>query len=217
MSLSARATILVVAAVVCGAVRAEEAPIRVGLCELIAAPERFNGKMVQVRATMRSGFEWGGLVEGDCALMLDGDRFPALEGGAREFAYMKRGVRPEEIAAAEWKPIQLPPRVQFVKDEAYEEFGRFVYQKWRRVDGSECFECPLYSVTVTVTGRFDHFPTGMIAVRSSGDKPVRTILGGFGHLSRSSQRLVWRSVSDVVATPVDWTVYEGNAEGGRKR
>jgi len=190
-----------------GQVKADE-PIKTTLCELVEAPKRYNGKMVQVRATMKSGFEWGGLVDGSCSLLLSGDGFPPISRGTGEYAYLKSFAdidHPEKLA---WKPIQLPPKVRMVEDVSYQEFKRYLLQKWKRIDGSECFDCPLYEITVTVTGRFDHLEEKMVAVRSNREEHPRMYSAGFGHLNASANRLVWQSVSEVVAKQIDWAVYE---------
>lgn len=84
----ATAAIILLCSVASGQVK-PDAPIKTTVCELLSAPERFNGKMVQVRATMKSGFEWGGLVEGSCSLLASGDGFSGLSGRTGEYAYLK--------------------------------------------------------------------------------------------------------------------------------
>ena len=82
----------VVLAAAAGAANAQnngDAPINTTLCELVRTPERFNGKMVQVRAKSVSTFEWGGLVDPSCSaqLLADGDGFPGLSGKRGEYAF----------------------------------------------------------------------------------------------------------------------------------
>jgi hypothetical protein len=45
-----------------------EEPIKTTLCDLVKAPKRFNGKMVQVRATVIAGFEASLLQDKNCSI-----------------------------------------------------------------------------------------------------------------------------------------------------
>src|SRR6202142_2748340 len=61
----------------------QKEPIRTTVCDLMRDPAQFNGKMVRVRATVRIGFEVGGLVDSSCPERLlggFGDGFPGLGG-----------------------------------------------------------------------------------------------------------------------------------------
>ena len=189
---------------------ADSEPIKTTLCELLKEPERFNGKMVQVRAKVVSSFEIGGLMDSSCSAFLTqtGDGFPALSGRTGEYAFFRSFEELKHPNRLNWKPIHLPPLIRTVEDEAYRETERLVLQKFRRTNGSICFECPLFELTVTVVGRFDHLEQQQVAIRENRkDKPTPHS-AGFGHLNAFLSRLVWQLVSDVVATPIDPSVYE---------
>jgi hypothetical protein len=42
-------------------------PIMTTLCDIVKAPEQFNGKMVQVQVEYVSKFQWTGLKDGSCS------------------------------------------------------------------------------------------------------------------------------------------------------
>jgi hypothetical protein len=73
-----------------------------------------------------------------------------------------------------------------------------------------CYHCPLYEVTATMTGRIDHLETHMVAVRFRPGAAMRTYFVGFGHLNAALTRLALQSVSDVIAKPIDPSVYKKN-------
>jgi hypothetical protein len=47
-------------------------PIKTTLCELVKEPAQFNGKFVQLRATIRHGFEVSLVVDESCSVWLAG-------------------------------------------------------------------------------------------------------------------------------------------------
>jgi hypothetical protein len=185
-------------------------PIKTTICELKQTPEEFNGKMVRVRATVVSRFEWGGLHDRACDayLLSDDDRFPALSGRTGEYAFIRSPLDVEHPERLIWNPIHLPPPVRVDKDESYSQYESYVLQKFKRRDGSLCFDCPLFEINVTVVGRFDHLEQQMVAVRDNRREKPNAYMAGFGHLNASLSRLVWQSVTDVVAKPIDPAVYE---------
>lgn len=192
-----------------GQVKSDE-PIKTTLCELLKTPEKFNGKMVEVRATVKSGFEWGGLTDASCSanLLSDNDRFPALEGRTGEYAFIHSFSDLKNLKHLKWKRIIRPTPVRVVEDQSYKQYEHYVGQRLKRADGDVCFECPLYEVTLTVTGRFDHLEQPLILVRENHREKPTTYNAGFGHLNASLNRLVWQSVSEVVAKAIDPSVYQ---------
>jgi len=60
----------------------------------------------------------------------------------------------------------------------------------------------------TVTGRFDHSDSPLVAFRTGTTRKVSYHSAGFGHLNGALSQLVVQSVSDVVAIPIDPGIYE---------
>jgi hypothetical protein len=201
--------VVVLPALMFSQVRTPE-PIKTTVCELLKSPETFNGQMVQVRATVASSFEWGGLVDKRCDghLLSDDDGFSALSGRTGQYAFFRLFAELEHPEKLAWRRILLPPPIRIAQDAPYREYEKFVLEKFKRTDGSRCFECPLFEITVTVVGRFDHLEQQMVAIRDKANQKPTPYMAGFGHLNASLNRLVWQSVSDVEAKPIDPSIYE---------
>lgn len=171
-------------------------PIKTNLCELLKAPERFNGELVEVRGRFVGEFEWSGLVDPNCManLLADSDPFPGLSGKSGEYAFIRSFSELDQPDGLDWKPIALPPPVRLVKNDAYQQFEDAAGKNPTR--GS-----PLFDITITVVGRFDHLPQQMVAIRENRREKASTYMAGFGHLNASLNRLVWQSVSHVLVVP----------------
>jgi hypothetical protein len=193
-------------------------PIKTTICELLKEAERFSGKMVQVRAKVVSSLEAGGLMDSSCLALTDStrsafllagdDRFPALSGRTGEYAFLRSFAELKHPTRLSWRPIQLPPPIHIVENDAYHEYEGLVRQKFKSANGNVCVDCPLFEIAVTVVGRFDHLEQQMVAIRANRKERPTPYNAGFGHLNASLNRLVWQSVLDVVASPIDPMVYE---------
>ena len=152
-------------------------PVNTSLCELLLKPDLFNGKMVRLRAVVHVGFESTLLVDATCKttdVFLD---FPA-----------RMWLQFEEKSGENEHGIIVR------KDEEYEKLGRLLRAQ-AAPHGKKiiCADCPRYTVTATVVGRFDHI--------SDPDPNKR-----FGSGAWKSQ-LVLESVSEIVARPYDKTLF----------
>jgi hypothetical protein len=82
---------------------------------------------------------------------------------------------------------------------------RYLGARYRGPNGSMCDQCVLYKdVTVDAVGLFEHVDQ----LTMGFGQQKRGI--GFGHMNGYESRLILQSVSDVVATPIDPSVYEKN-------
>jgi hypothetical protein len=183
-------------------------PIKMTLCDLVKEPERFNGKMVQVRAAVFTGFEKSILGDQSCSadIWLSVGAEPAL--GKLEYAYIESIVDIRTPERLEWKPL-LPLRSVVLKeDKAYRRLYRYLGKQFRPKDRhTTCIDCPLYTVSATMIGRFDHSETKLIATRGYPEGKIGVGSVRFGHLGAWDSQLVLKSVSDVVAKPIDPSVY----------
>jgi len=196
---------LVKGSAVAGPIKAED-PIKTTVCELLKHPDRFNGKLVQVRATMRTGFELSTLFDKDCekeGLWNGTDDAIPLSG---QVAYIDSETELQHPERLKWKPIPAVRPIKLRDDAAYRALGKYIDQYHT---GGSCiaFQCPKFSVTATFIGRFDYDDQRLRAFRNVSTGEVWPSKGGFGHMNISSTQLVWQSVSDVVATPIDHSVY----------
>jgi hypothetical protein len=113
------------------AVSQDAGPIQATLCELGAAPESFQGKVVEVRAIVQTGLETSLLRDDGCST----------------FIWLS-GIDSSQTA--------LPVR----KDREYQKMLEYLDKKYKPKDGSVCARCPLYRVTATVVGRFEYVHKG---------------------------------------------------------
>ncbi len=157
-------------------------PIFTTVCSIWKEPEAFAGKLVKLRATVRTSMETASIVEPDqsCERGLWFDYAREKDDGSKDLD--------ERDSALQRKlPIYLN------KDEGFRKFeeasGAHVYS---REEGSICIGCSLYTVTATMIGRVDY-----------AGKNGR----GFGHLNIARLRFVMASVSDTstVENKYDWS------------
>lgn len=186
----------------------ESRPISRTLCEVMKEPERFNGKMVRFRATVVSSLEVFVLKDDSCSdsIWLSIGEMPAL--GPLEYAYINSIADIRTPERLDWKPLQPPIPVVLREDRAYRRLVKDTLKQFKPKDrGEHCVHCPLYIVTATVTGRFDHTDRKWRMVRGHDTDRVPSSLG-FGHMNSWDSQLVLQSVSDVVAKSIDPSVYE---------
>lgn len=176
-------------------VQADE-PIKTTLCELVKDPTPFNGKMVQLRATISVAYE---VIEDDnCSgsiwLSVGAERTSV----AQEFAYIDHIMDIRNPDRLDWKPLPPLRTVILKRDREFRRLDKYL-DKQRK-----------YNVSATCTGRFDHSDGKLIAIRPTGSPTVALGPLRYGHMGNWDSQLVLQSVSDVVAKPVDRSVYEKN-------
>lgn len=96
------------------------------------------------------------------------------------------------------KPVHLK------QDGVYKAFRNYADSKFRWPDGGVCRDCALYRVTVTATGRFDHFESDTVAVSAN---PPMIANQYSSYLNAPLSRFVLQSVSDVATTPIDPSLF----------
>ena len=183
------------------------APITTTLCELLEEPALFNGKIVQFRAEFVSKFQWEGFVDETCSAKLQIGVYHPLDNLTPEqgqYAFTKTADDNEHPERLNWKPIPRTPPVHLKQDGDYKAFRNYADSKFRWPDGGICQDCALYRVTMTATGRFDHFESDTVAV--SGNPPTITAQYS-AYLNAPLSRFVLQSVSDVATTPIVPSVY----------
>jgi len=183
----------------------QKEPIKTTLCQVVASPDSFNGKIVQFRAVVGTGPESSVLRDESCFadvwLSMGDDWTPP----AQEFAYMQRFWdfrTPEKLA---WKPVPPLQPVVLRRDKAYRRFWKLVDKQCKsKGRKSAFFHCPVYQVMVTFTGRFDYSDGKLIVTRDVESKRIVGIGSiRFGHLGAWNSQLVVQSVSDPMATPIE--------------
>jgi hypothetical protein len=182
--------IVTVAPVAFGQVRADK-PIKTTLCRLLKAPEQFAGKMVQIRAAIRTGIE-----------RID-DSSPYYEVSLLSDLSCSATVWFARPGMTGSPSTPTDTSIVVRQDNGYRRMIDLVSKQYEPTSGKTvtvCINCPLFSVTATVIGRFEHI--------KKEPEPSAHALAGFGPLKAYDSQLVVQSVSEVVATPVDRSVYE---------
>ncbi len=139
-------------------------PIKTSLCELSREPQRFSGKVIEIRSEFVSRFEWEGFVDETCSAK--------IQVGAH--------VVFDDFRAQDGQ-THLPLHTK--QDRNYLAFRKYADKKFKWPDGGRCQDCPLYRVVVTAEGRFDYFAGGMVGVEA--------ISGGHLPLLRFVLQSVW--------------------------
>ena len=151
--------------------------IQTTVCDVLKAPELFNGKIVTLRGEIQIDFERFNLQAQDCA----GQK-------ADDALWLEYGRGPKRQPTI-WCCGDMVPRdgLAMLQDTEFRQFHRYLTA---RKDPHKYYDY-LYRVTATLTGRFD-----------SREPQDRGCFGfGFGHFGASCARLVIQRVSNVVAVP----------------
>jgi hypothetical protein len=185
MRCSIIALLTVLSSALFGQTRAGE-PIKITLCELIRDPQRFNGKLVEIRSGFVSRFHWEGFVDEACSAKIQWSAY---------------GVFDDLRAQDGQTHLRVDPK----KDDNYRAFRKYAGKKFKWPDGGLCEDCPLYQIIVTAEGRFDYFAAQTLAVMAN---PATKAFGdAAGDPNVPLLRFVLQSVSEVSATPIDPSVY----------
>lgn len=147
------------------------------VCEVVKSPASFSGRIITLRAPIQIAFENFRISSDDCTEK------------NIDYLWLEYGSGPKSQPTS-WCCGDMVPRdsLALVQNP---EFQRFHHYLTAVRKAKACYDCYLYHVTATLTGRFD-------AV-----EPQPRALCGFGHLGAACGRLVIQTVSDVVADPVD--------------
>jgi hypothetical protein len=145
------------------------------ICDVMKSPEAYDGKLVRLRATVRSGFEVFAIADPD-----------GRDCNALWLVYPGGGPT-ASLSLGSSTPAAERPAVILKKDAAFAEFDRLLDATMHaRRRGLDCSDCHRYEVTATLTGRVDDAGSGL----------------GFGHMNAYRARFVLESVSAVTARDV---------------
>jgi hypothetical protein len=120
-------------------------PIKTSLCELIRDPQRFNGKLIEMRSGFVSRFQWEGFVDETCSAKVQVSAYGVFDDLRAQDGQTHLPVHPKQ-------------------DRNYRAFRKYADTKFKWPDGDRCQDCPLYRILVTAEGRFDYFAGQTVAV-----------------------------------------------------
>jgi hypothetical protein len=171
------------------------------VCDILKAPQSFNGKIVRVKATVVAAFDQFVVRDGDCGLANNNIWLSYPEGSKAKAgpAVMVR-VQPARNFAGEVPAVQRTP-VQLDKgNKEFKQFDSLLAATYNK--GGMCLGCNRNEVTATLVGRLDGVEDATIR-RDAAGKIIG--FGGFGNMNAYSARLVLQSVSDVTAKQIDYS------------
>ena len=153
----------------CAGQASEARPIKTTLCDVLTHPDDFNGKMIEIRARVRTGFEHSGISDESCGKgtwLAFTDR-PLLDDAGRkpvplQFAYIKSRSDMKHPDRLNWWTVGTPP-VTRLDDEAMDRLSQYL----RECYDKKCF-CPKNRVIATVIGRLDYIARDrLVAMRNA--------------------------------------------------
>lgn len=185
--------------IVCAAVTCPLAAqvVDASVCDLLANPQSFDGKMVRIEGTVVAGFE-------DFAIKAPGCNQAAIWLVYPEGTKAKAGpVAAVQLQLAQNNPASVAnlnrPGVKLEKNKDFRQFDSLLSTPYR--SGGMCLGCVRYTVTATLVGRLDGTKdTGVIRDKAGKFAGV----SGFGNLNRYGARLVLQSVSHVTSQEIDY-------------
>jgi hypothetical protein len=182
------------------------------VCDILAKPASFDGKIVRVKATAVAGFEDFVLKSSDCGLPTNSIWLAYPQGtkakaGPALFVQLQLAKNnAANPASAERAPLKLE------KNKDFKQFDNLLSTPFKA--GGMCLGCVRYTVTATFVGRIDGAKDAGV-VRDSTGKYVS--LSGFGNLNRYTARLVLQSVSDVSPVEIDYSKAAAMTKGDSER
>lgn len=181
---------------VCSAAQGQA--VNATVCEILKNPQAFNGKTVQVQATVRAGFDMFILVGDNCGQGVNGIWLSYPEGTKGKAG--PAVVLEFQAAKSFTGKTDTTQRAQVTleKSKEFKQFDSLLSTAYK--SGGLCIGCVKNEVTATLTGRLDASETSL--KRDTSGHIVE--IGGFGHLNMYKTRLVLQSVTGVTAKEIDY-------------
>lgn len=170
------------------------------VCDILASPQTFDGKMVRVKGLVTAGFDEFVVKDAGCKQPISAIWLAYPEGtkgkaGPAAFVQLQLGRNtPAPAASSSRSPVKLD------KSKEFKQFDSLLSTPYKA--GGMCLGCTRYAVTATLVGRLDGLGEAGI-VRDNGGKFVSA--NGFGNLNLYRARLVLQSVTDVSSHEIDYS------------
>jgi hypothetical protein len=169
------------------------------VCDILANPQSFDGKIVRIKGVVIAGFEEFAIKGADCNQLVNAIwlAYPeGTKGKAGPAALLRLQLaknHPALIPNASRAPVTLD------KNKDFKDFDNLLSTA-AKTNGL-CLGCVKFSVSATLVGRLDGAKeTGL--VRDGAGKVIG--IGGFGNLNRYSARIVLQSVSGISPQEIDY-------------
>ena len=169
------------------------------VCDILANPQSFDGKIVRVKGTVIAGFDEFVIKGSGCGQAVNAI-WLAYPEGTNGKAGPVVSVQ-LQLARNNAAPATNANRavVKLDKNKDFKQLDSLLSTPYRA--HAMCLGCVRYTVTATLVGRLDGTSKPGLA-RDSGGKLIG--VNGFGNLNLYSARLVLQSVSDVVPKEIDY-------------
>jgi len=169
------------------------------VCDILANPQSFDGKIVRIDGIVIAGFEEFAIEGSGCNQMVNAIWLAYPEGtkgkaGPAALLRLQLGKNhPAAVTNVSRAPVTLD------KNKDFKDFDNLLSTP-AKTNGM-CLGCVKFTVIATLVGRLDGTKdTGLI--RDSSGKV--TGLGGFGNVNRYNARLVLQSVSEISSQEIDY-------------
>jgi hypothetical protein len=192
-------SLIAIVCLVIGAGAAGAQTVDTKLCDILAHPGDFNGKMVRVTGTVVAGFDEFIIRDTSCkrsvnAIWLDYPTGTKAKAGPVAVITLQLAKNsPGQATAVSAMPVTLDAGGNF------KEFDSALSASVR-ISGP-CLGCVRSTVTATVTGRLD--AVDAVSLEKAGS--MFTVVKGFGNLARYPARLVIQSVANVSENEIDYS------------
>jgi len=170
------------------------------VCDILANPQTFDGKIVRVKGTVSAGFDEFVVRDTTCNQPISAIWLSYPEGtkGKAGPAAMLQLQLGHNNPAATPNPSRSPVKLDKSKD--FKQFDSLLSTPYK--SGGMCLGCTRYVVAATLVGRLDGVKDAGI-VRDPAGKFIGA--NGFGNLNLYRARLVLQSVADVVPREIDYS------------
>jgi hypothetical protein len=173
--------------------------VDVKICDILAHPSSFDGKIVRVTGTAIAGFDEFVLKDASCKQAINSiwiaypEGTKAKSGPVAMLTLQLAKNSPGDQAAPKRAPVSLDANKDF------KQFDSLLSAQPKTA--GRCLGCVRFTVTATLTGRID--AVDQPALEKTGK--AFTALRGFGNLNRYPARIVLQSVSNVAASEIDYS------------
>lgn len=166
------------------------------VCEILAHPAAYDGKLVRVTGTVVAALDEFAIKDRPCGHAVDAIWLSYPEGtkaksGPVAMLSVQLAVNDPSAAAR--------PEIKLDKNKDFKRFDEALSDQAK--DKGDCLGCPRYSVRATFAGRIDAVDTPVLARHGRTFDVVR----GFGNMNRYPARLVLQSVSKVSESEIDYS------------
>lgn len=170
------------------------------ICEILANPQSFDGKIVRVKGVLAAGFDEFAVKDATCNQLINAIWLAYPEGtkgkaGPAAFVQLQLARNNNTPASGISRSA-----VKLDKNKDFKQLDSLLSTPYK--SGGMCLGCIRYTVTATLVGRLDGVKDAGV-VRDSAGKFVSA--NGYGNLNLYRARLVLQAVADVSANEIDYS------------